>query len=79
MLTLNDAKQGRYYKVAALSQYAEPRIVRRLLDLGFTPNEKVCVMRKSLTKQTLLVQIRGFCLSLRSNIAEAVLIEVQGD
>lgn len=78
MLTLKKAKVGKYYRIQNLSEFAPDKIVRRLFDLGFTPLQQVKIIRKSLIGKAFLVEIRGYTLSLRSTVAEAVILkEVQ--
>lgn len=47
---------------------------RRLLELGFIPNRKVKVIKKSLIKETILVEIEGYLLSLRCSVARMVVV-----
>lgn len=74
MKTLKDAKVGRFYTIKNLSEYSPDKIVRRLFDLGFTPMQRVKILRKSLIGKTFLVEIRGYVLSMRSSVAEAIIL-----
>ena len=47
----------------------------RLLELGFTQGQKVKIVRLSLAKNTFLVEIRGYLLSLRRSVAEIVRVK----
>lgn len=60
------------YKIKSISRELNYKYSRRLSEMGFTENEQVQVIRKSLFQKTFLVAIRGFIISLRKEIAEAV-------
>ena len=53
----------------------EPRLRRRLLELGLVPGVSVKLLRRAPMGDPLVIQVRGYDLSLRR--AEAVLVEVQ--
>ena len=57
---------GRSYKVIDYNEKSDERILRRLLEFGFTPNQSFVISHKSLTGQSLIVELRGFSLSLRT-------------
>lgn len=50
-------------------------IKRRLLELGFLPGRCVKVSRKSLSKKTILVEIQGYLLALRCDVAKSIFVE----
>jgi Fe2+ transport system protein FeoA len=75
MLSLSEVKMGKMYKICGISSKAPFKIKRRLLELGFTSGQKVCVERKSLLGQAFLVQVRGFMLSMRKDIVNYILVE----
>lgn len=50
-------------------------IKRRLLELGFLPGICVKVSRKSLSKKTILVEIQGYLLALRCDVAKSIFVE----
>lgn len=50
-------------------------IKRRLLELGFLPDRCVKVSRKSLSKKTILVEIQGYLLALRCDVAKSIFVE----
>lgn len=52
----------------------EPRLRRRLLELGLVPGVPVTLQRRAPLGDPLVVQVRGYDLSLRR--VEAELIEV---
>ncbi len=74
MLNLKNAKLGKVYKIQNINDIAPIKIFRRLFDLGFTCGQRVKLVRKSLLGKACLIEIRGFTLSLRSDIAEFVLL-----
>ncbi len=53
----------------------EPRLRRRLLELGLVPGVSVKLLRRAPMGDPLVIQVRGYDLSLRR--AEAALVEVQ--
>ena len=75
MLTLQKAKVGKFYKILKLSEYSSDKIVRRLFDLGFTSNQDIRLVRKSLIGKTFLVELRGYTISLRSSVAQAIILQ----
>lgn len=75
MQNLENAKRGIYYKIDAYSQLAPTKIKRRLLELGLTNGQKVRVVRKSLLGKAYLIEVRGYTLSLRRDLACFVLLE----
>ena len=74
MLNLTQAKKNKSYVVAGF-QNVPLKILRRLCDLGLTKGQSVCVVSKSLLKKALLIEVRGYLLSLKSDIAKGVIIE----
>lgn len=74
MDNLSNAKKGIFYEVKGISPTANLKIKRRLLELGFTRGQKVKVVRKSLLGKAYLVEIRGFTLTVRRDIAGLVII-----
>jgi ferrous iron transport protein A len=53
----------------------EPRLRRRLLELGLVPGVVVKVLRRAPLGDPLVIQVRGYDLSLRKS--EAAVVEVQ--
>ena len=76
MINLKNVKTGKYYKILDISQYATDKIRRRLLELGFTSGEYIKIIRKSLIGKTLLVEIRGYILSIRDSISQNIIVDV---
>lgn len=62
-------------ELVGLDKLAPLKIRRRLCDLGFTPGQRVRLVRRSVLGKALLIEIRGYTLSIRSTVAEAVLVK----
>lgn len=69
MLNLCECKIGKKYVIHGIKQGCSIKIIRRLCDLGFVNGTSITVSRKSALKKVLLIEIRGFLLSLQSNVA----------
>ncbi len=54
---------------------AEPRIKRRLFDMGVTPGAEIYLRKKAPLGDPLEVSIRGYELTLRKSEAECVTME----
>ena len=74
-MNLAQAKKNKYYYVQGISQSSPFKIRRRLLELGFTEGVKVKLTRKSLIGQAYLIEIRGFILSMRKQVASFILLK----
>lgn len=74
MDNLLSAKKGRYFVVQGIDKSSPVKIKRRVLELGFTKGQKVRVVRKSLLGETYLVELRGYILTIRKDIAKLILI-----
>lgn len=75
MITLKKASCRKLYEVVELNKVAPLKIRRRLCDLGLTSGQKVKLVRKSLLGKVLLIEVRGYTLSVRADIAEAVIVK----
>ena len=74
MKNLEQARVGNFEKVQGVAPLAPIKIKRRLLELGFTKGQSVKVVRKSLIGKTFLVELRGYTLTLRQDVAKLILI-----
>lgn len=74
MINLCDCEINREYTIQAFIE-GPFAIKRRLFELGFLTNRKIKVIRKSLIKKTILVEIEGYTLSLRCTVAQIILVE----
>lgn len=72
MQTLCEMKRNKIYTIAGYSKNLPPKIFRRLCDLGLTRGEKVSLEARSLLKKVLLISVRGYLLSLKTDIAKGV-------
>ena len=77
MLNLKDAKQRQFYTISGYAQQIPFKNKRRLLELGLTLGQKVRLLRKSLLKKAYLIEVRGYVLSLRSDLASFILLRGQ--
>ncbi len=69
MTNLSQACAGKLQTIRGISGQAPLKIKRRLLELGLTIGQKVKVLRRSLAGGVLLIEVRGYTLSLRRDIA----------
>lgn len=74
MLNLCDAKKNKTYVIVDY-QNLSTKILRRLCDLGLTRGQTVVVASRSLLKKALLVEVRGYLLSLKADIAKGVKVK----
>ena len=74
MQNLSQAKKGKTYKICGYETFLPLKILRRLNDLGLTKGQQVRLLNCSLLKKALLIEVRGYLLSLQSSVAAGVLI-----
>ena len=72
---LPQAKPGIKYTIVKVSDSLSTKNKMRLLELGFLQNRQITLLKKSMLKKTLLIEISGYVLSLRSDIAQGVIIK----
>ena len=75
MQNLSNAKTNVIYVIDGFSDGLPVKIYRRLCDLGLSKGEKVRVESRSLLKKAILIEIRGYMLSLKSSIAAFVRVK----
>lgn len=75
MQSLFSCKNGKQFYVNSIKDECSYAIKRRLLDLGFTKGQAVRKIKTSLLNKVVLVEIRGYLLSLKSIIADYILLE----
>ena len=75
MEKLSGVKSGKYGKLVEIDEYLAPNIKRRMLELGLTTGQKIRVTRKSILNKVLLIETRGYMLSIRKNIASHIWVE----
>ncbi len=71
-ITLDRFRPGTGGTIVSLSGPADLR--QRLLELGFVPGTKVCVVKLATLGDPLQVQVRGYHLSLRRKEAQTVVV-----
>ena len=67
-------KENIFYKILQIN--AQIKIKRRLLELGFTNNEKVLILKKSRLKGVFLLQIKEYVLALKKKEVANIIVEV---
>ena len=72
---LNEINKKEVVKLIGFSQDISLKIKRRLLELGFVKNTTITLSQKSFLNEVLLVELNGYCLSLRSDIAKCIVVE----
>ena len=72
--TLKCAKTNLQYKIIGFTSEINFVYKRRLCEMGFLPQEKIVVEKKSFQSKTFLVQVRGVKFCLRDNLAECILV-----
>ena len=75
MVTLSSCPIQKYVRIVKIKESCSLPIKRRLYDLGFTNGQIVKKIRSSLLNKVVLIEIRGYLLSLRSSIANEILVE----
>lgn len=73
-MILSELKIGQEGRIETFSEKCPIKIKRRLLDLGFTTGTKVRLVRKSILNKVVLLELRGYVLSLQKKIANYVIL-----
>ena len=73
ILTLKDIKPGQTIRV--LDILGEGTIRKRLIDMGVTPGVKVFVRKIAPLGDPIEINLRGYELSLRKEIAKNILVK----
>ena len=72
--TIADLPNGGHARIA---EVREPGILgERLLEMGLTPGTRVHVIRRGIFGQVMQLSVRNYMLSLRTNQARNILVEV---
>lgn len=74
MKTLDRAKKGEVCKIVGFNGQFD-RILRRFLELGLSRGQKVKIVSTSLQNKVVLIEIRGYILSVRRNLLDRVVVE----
>ncbi|MDR3195689.1 MAG: ferrous iron transport protein A [Endomicrobium sp.] len=72
MAKLSDVVPGSY-KFSAI--YCEDKLARRLLEMGFVPNEEVIVIENRGRKGSVMVKIKGSKIALNHRVADKILLK----
>lgn len=75
MGNLTSSKINKTYIIENISELTSLKIKRRLLELGFTKGQKIKLLRKSLLGKAYLIEIRGYTLTLKKQIATFIEIK----
>lgn len=70
MQNLCSCRFGKYYILSSVSKDCPQNVRRRFFDLGFTCGQRIRKVRSSLLGKVILVEIRGYLLSVRSSLAK---------
>lgn len=74
MKTLDKAKKGEICKIVGFNGQFD-RILRRFLELGLSRGQKVRIVSTSLQNKVVLIEIRGYVLSVRRNLLDRVVVK----
>ena len=73
-MLLSELKVGEEGIIERVADNCSDKVRRRLLDLGFTSGQRVRLAKKSILGKVVLVEIRGYSLSLLKKIASFVIV-----
>lgn len=73
--TLSKCKVLVPYKILTILDILPLKYSRRLAEVGFLPNQQVEILKKSMQGKNFLISIRGFVISIRKEIADAIKVE----
>ena len=76
---LNRVKKGTSVIEVGFSEKTDQKIKRRLLELGFLKDTVVTLSEISFLKEVLLMELNGYTISLRSDIAKNIQVKEIGD
>lgn len=75
MEILSSVKLNKPFSISDFSPSLNLNVKRRLFDLGFVKGTKIKVLRKSLLGRAFLVEIRGYCLTIKRDIASSIMVD----
>lgn len=75
MEILSSVKLNKPFSISDFSPSLSLNVKRRLFDLGFVKGAKIKVLRKSLLGRAFLVEIRGYCLTIKKDIASCIMVD----
>lgn len=71
IISLNQCEKNRQYLIDYIDT-TNLAISRRLTELGFIEKTSLKIVQFSALRKTLLIEIEGYILSLRSSVAEMI-------
>lgn len=74
METLDKVKTQKRYQIVGFCGNNQ-RILQRFFELGFTKGQMVKITAKSILKKVCLVEIRGYLLSVRTELLKSVVVK----
>lgn len=72
---LSEIKRDSQAKVVGFSHNCSYKIKRRLLELGFFNGTIITLNQRSFLNEVLLVELNGYLISLRADIAKNIIVE----
>lgn len=75
MLTLDKIKKNQICKIVGFCGEFDG-VLRRFLELGLSRGVKVKVVASSLQKKVLLLEVRGYVLSVRAKLLSKIEVEL---
>ena len=73
-LNLTTCVQNTQYKIERVA-IDDPKICRRIYELGLFENQKIKVIKKSIFKKVILVELGNLKLAIRSIFAEKIYLK----
>lgn len=74
MMTLDKGKVGKTFMIDSFLGDID-KTNQRLLELGFTQGQRVKIVAKSAMKKAVLLEIRGYLLSIRTSMLANVVVK----
>ena len=76
---LNQFKKGQKCSIVGFDESITQKLKRRLLELGFLPNVEITVEQISFLNEVMLLELNGFLVSVRADIAKHIKIKSEGE
>ena len=73
IMRLSDLKPG---QEGVIKEFNNNEIFLKLMEMGCVPGEKILLEQKAPMGDPISVKIAGYCLSLRLNEAEHIIVDV---
>ena len=71
---LDRATIGQRVRLVKIDGEINPIIEKRLMELGFVPECEIVVQKHSLLDDVILININGYMLSVRKDIAKYIIV-----